>query len=284
MFRGGGMSSHNFVLYEDSASANGGGIPAVTVSSEVGLSAGGSIALTPGEATLIQLYIGDSISSNSGASAYVPTNTKNEMHNPHTGSLWRYKDPHVGVSTGPGSYPGRVADKLIDASEFTRMITMNTSIGGAASSDYAKSGPFNHRVRVALMWARSFGWPVAAPISTWRFAVIYACGTNDNALGISQAAFEANALSCFDTIRDFGCNAPIFINKCSLLANDGDVDTGIQAAQDALINNGLGRYAGFNMDSLTTTTNRQSGNYPHLTNTGNDALATGIKDILAAHF
>jgi hypothetical protein len=112
-------------------------------------------------------------------------------------------------------------------------------------------------------------------------AVIYALGTNDNALGISGANYTANAKSCFQSLRDYGFQGKIFVAKTTMLTNA--VSGTLQTAQAGLIDNPNGIYLGADVDSLTGGTNRQADG-THLTTTGNDSLATLWKAIYDANY
>jgi hypothetical protein len=275
----GGAGTNPLTIFEN-APQNGSGVNLVGVSDPTGYTSAPT-ALTSGETTLIQLIIGDSKGSNSGQSAYTSTHTKSEMLNIYSGLNYQYKDPYLGPSTGPGSYPGTTADQLITAGKFSRVISIGAAMGGCTSHDYSKSGAFNHRARVALLYARALGWPVATGAAdTWRMAVIYALGTNDNALGLS-ASYSANAQSCFDSLRDYGFGGKIFVAKSSMLTNA--VNSTIQAAQAALVNNPAGIYVGADEDSLTGATNRVADG-THLTSTGEVNLASLWANIFVAQY
>lgn len=278
---GGGSTANNLVIYDQSAGCN---TPAGAIIPGISNPAGytpASTSLTPGTATLVQLVIGDSISANTGESAYTVLNpTVNQALNIYSGLNYTYQDPVIGASTGPGSYPGRIADKVIAAGKFARVITIDVALGGNCSGNYAKNGAMNHRARIACLYARALGWPVTGSLGTWRMAVIYALGTNDNLTGVTQSAFTINGQSLIDSLRNYGCTGDIFISKMTLAG--GNVNAGIQAAQAALINNPAGVYVGADVDSLTGG-NRQA-DATHLNNTGNNNLAALWSTIFQAHY
>src|SRR5438876_2568636 len=177
MFGAGGAGTNQFAIYENPPQ-NGGGTELAGFSDTTGRTSA-STSLTSSETTLIQIVIGDSVSSNSSAAAYTVTNTKNENFNIYNGLNYRYADPYLGPSTGPGSYPGSIADQLINAGKFSRVISVGCAMGGTTSKDWSKQGAFNHRLRAALLYARKLGWPMTGSNDTWRMAVIYALGIND---------------------------------------------------------------------------------------------------------
>jgi hypothetical protein len=271
-------ASNPYAIYEN-APQNGGGAEVAGFSNTSGRTSTTTL-LTSGETTLIQLLVGDSTAANSGVSAYSPVNTKNENLNPYNGLNYRYADPYLGASGGAGSYPGRTADKLITAGKFARVITIGSAIGGSTSRDHSKLGAFNHRTIAALMYARKYGWPVSGAADSWRMAVIYQLGINDNYMGLGASQLTTNALSCFQSLRDYGFQGKIFVAKSTMVANA--VNSGIQAAQVALVNNPNGIYAGADMDSLTGA-NRQADGI-HFSDVGNDALAGLWQAIFAAEY
>lgn len=280
---GGGDTSKLFTIFDNRAICD---IPGVTnsgISDATGYTSL-SATLTPGEKTFIQLVVGDSISSNSGASAYTNTHpTKNQMLNFYNGTTYQYQDPYFNVSTGPGSYPGRIADKLITAGKFARVITIGASLGGACSSNYALDGGYNHRARVGCLESHALGWPISGSgdSGNWKFGIIYALGVNDNAQSRSPASFTANALSFQQSMRDYGCTGDIFIAKQTML--NSVVNAGIQGAQAGLVDNPNGRFVGADADSLPAAANRPVDG-THFGDVGNDNLAQLWSNIFVAHY
>lgn len=280
---GGGNRDNNLTIFDLSPGCNTGGpiLPGISNPAGYTLATSGN-ALTPGEKTLIKLVVGDSISANTGQSAYTNGHTtKNDMLNLYTGTNYRFQDPMLSSSTGPGSYHGRTADKLITNGKFSRVITINAAIAGNCSTDYAASGSFNHRARIGCLYARQLGWPVSGSgdSGNWRFAILYALGTNDNGVGTSAANFTIAANSFINSMRGYGCNGDIFITKMTLLA--GSVNAALQAAQAALVDNPNGIYLGPDADSLTGA-NRFDGT--HFGDVGGDAFGTLESNIYIAHY
>lgn len=280
---GGGNADNNLTIFDQTPGCNTGGAIVPGISNPAGYTlATSGTTLTPGEKTLIQLIVGDSISSNTGASAYTNGHTtKNDAFNLYNGLNYRFQDPIISSSTGPGSYPGRIADKVITNTKFARVITMDAAISGNCSTDYAASGYANHRARIGCLYARQLGWPVSGSgdSGNWRFAFLYALGTNDNAVGTSAANFTIAATSFINSMRGYGCNGDVFISKMTF---SGSNNAALQAAQAALVDNPNGIYVGADVDSLTGT-NRQPGT-PHLSDIGNDALGTLWANIYIAHY
>jgi hypothetical protein len=276
-FKGGGAPNNLYAVYEN-ATENGLTQSAGNSTTSAALT---TTALTSGETTFIQFLIGDSTGANAGVSAYTGTNAKNEMLNPYDGLCYKFKDPYVGANGGAGSYPGRTGDKLITAGKFARNITHGACFGGATSRDHSKLGAFNHRTIAALMYARKYGWPLSGSADTWRMAVIYQIGINDAYMGHSASLWTTNAQSCFQSLRDYGFQGKIFVAKTTMLGNV--VNSSIQAAQLAIVDNTKGIYLGADEDSLTGSTNRQPDGI-HFTDVGNDARGNLWKTIFTAAY
>jgi hypothetical protein len=254
-----------FNLFDQSSGQNGSGTPLPGFSDTTGRTLR-STALVNGETTLIVSVIGDSISANSGPSAYTVTQTKNDNFNPYNGSVYDYADPVLGASTGPGSMWGILGDRLRSTARYQRVITINPSIGGTTSLDWSKGGAFGHRARVSCLYARSLGWPVTGSGNggNWKMAWLYMLGTNDNAVGTSGANFTTRAQSTFQHLADYGCTAKILVGKITMLSNS--VNATLQSSQAGLVNS-VTTFTGPDIDSLTGGTNRV-GDGTHLTLTG----------------
>lgn len=225
-----------------------------------------STTLVNGETTLITVIFGDSISANSGPSPVVPTQTNNQNFDPYGGNVYDYKDPVIGASDGPGSMWSLLNDRLRSTGRYQRVITFDMAIGGTTSGDWSSSGSFGHRARAACLWARALGWPVSGSGNggNWKLVFLYMLGTNDAAQGTTGPQFTARALSTFAMLAAQGCTAKILICTCTMLSNA--VNAALQTAQAGLVD-GVTRFAGPNLDSLTGGTNRQADG-THLTLTG----------------
>lgn len=258
--KGGGAGTNPFIIYEN-ASSNGGGTVLNGNNSISGHTARGSNLLNSGEKTLVLLVIGDSISSNSCQAAYTVTNTtKVDNLNHYDGVVYAYSDPYLGPSTGAGSYPAVIADNLINAGKFARVVIIGCAIGGGSSYDWSKQGSFSHRLVASMLYCREYGYPLTGPgdSGNWQMAVLHCCGTNDNPLGYTAPQYTAYTNSCIQLLRDYGFAGKVFIPEMSL--QSGVTSATIQGAQAAIINNSLGIYVGPNFDQYTGATYRQVDN------------------------
>lgn len=280
--KAGGAGTNPFQINEN-GTQNGGGVVLNGNNSIGGKTARGSNLLTNGEKTLVLLVIGDSISSNSCPAYTVTNTTKNDNLNHYDGVVYQYADPYLGPSSGPGSYPGIIADQLINATKFARQITIGCAMGGATSYDFSKYGGFSHRIIAALLYCRRYGYPLSGSGNSgnWAMACIHAFGTNDGILGYSAAGYTNYANSGIQLLRDYGYSGKVFIPRMTLANNVTNAT--IQGAQAALVNNPLGIYLGADADSLTGPTNR-GGDGTHPTATGANNLASLWANIFVANY
>ncbi|WP_172373809.1 sialate O-acetylesterase [Mesorhizobium sp. NZP2234] len=215
--------------------------------------------------------------ANHVTAAYTPTNgAKNQTLYLFNGGIYRTADPLLGGGTGSlGSWGGRLADKLIDAGVFARVVILPTDVGSTAVADWQPGASFFDRLIVATKRALSLGLPVTGYL--WHQ------GETDQAAGTSQVAYASALSSIITGVRAYGSGfqAPWFIGKCSY--NGGNTSAAVRAAQAAIID-GATIFAGGDTDSLTGAgTNREAGNL-HFNATGADAAASLWKAALDVVF
>lgn len=241
--------------------------------------------LVPGESTAVVIPFGDSLSTCSENAAYLPTSSRVHNLSLQNGGLYNVTTPLVGCTnnTNPtisGQWSIRLADKLIAAGIYARVIIEPIGVGGALTSDWASGGSLNHRLRVAYRRLQYMGLSAAD--------VIWLCclGANDQALAVPSATVRSNLNSAVATIRGAGSADRILIAKSSYAygsdggANGTAVLNGIlNSISDNAANN---VYVGPDYNSVTGAGNRYDGT--HLTATGSDTIA-GLwqSAIVAAH-
>lgn len=225
-----------------------------------------SQTLNNGIRNCILLIAGQSNACNNAPSAYTPTNTgKVDCLNPYNGAIYAQIDPMLGCSSpaslgiGNGCFAGRLADKLINASLFDRVIICNVAVNGTSAADWVNLYP--NRLSTALARLSYRGMTPTA--------ILWSQGEKDNVLSTAQAAYQSSMTTVIGATRTAGYSGPWFIPQQTWDA--GSTSSTIQAAQAALVNHGSGIWAGPNADSLNAT-NRQSDN-THWNDTGSDAYA-----------
>lgn len=231
-----------------------------------------SSSITGGEATLVLLALGQSLTTNATPTPFTPTSPKVHNLNIYDGITYRAVDPLLGTAGTGGNYLSRLGDKLISDGSFARVILVPAAIGGTYIHDWIPSGLFDHRARVALKRIRAQGWVGNADVT---FRVLWEQGQGDTAAGIGtlQAIWQARFQQIVGTINGFGLGTPqITVPKDTMVANV--IDATIRAAQAAVVDN-VQVFAGPDFDTLTGVTNRSDGTHP--SDTGADNFASLIQ-------
>jgi hypothetical protein len=229
-------------------------------------------AIIAGEDTGVFVTIGQSngAGANYVNAAYTPTNAaKNQALNIYDGGVYRAADPVLGADGTVGSWGGRLADKLIDAGIFDRVVLVPTEVGGTAIAEWQPGADYFDRIIIATRRAVAAGLPVTG--------YLWAQGENG-----AQSGYAAALSAIISGVRAFGSGfqAPWFIGICTY--NAGSENSTIQAEQASVVN-GIDIFAGGNTDTLTGGTNR-AGDNTHLTATGADAAAALWKTAIDAVF
>lgn len=259
-----------FALYEY-APSGAGGIVFAGYSTTTGRTPV-SAALAEGETTGIFLVVGQSLLANHNGALHSPSSTKVQNLNPYDGTVYQMKNEVLGASgSGNGSILPYLGDKLITAGTFDRVIFVPVAIGGSAMRDWEPAGMLFHRLVVAILRAREKGYAISG--------VIFELGQSDQMLGTSQAAWQSSFQRMLDGARGYGFNGPWFVARCSMLSNV--TSSTVRAAQAAVVDN-VNVFAGPDIDTLTSSTNRSDGT--HLTATGANGSAALWETVLSSHF
>lgn len=237
-----------------------------------------SQTLNTAQANLILITAGDSNMASVGPSAFTPTNSSvvDEI-NMYNGVIYAAVDPLLGPtisSLGPGGLSARVADQIISAGSFARVIIAPCAVGGSTTTMWAAGGPLYTRVPVLMARLAALGITPSTPNVT--FAMVYQIGANEH--GIAQATFQANYTQMVVKAQNAGFVGRVFVPEYSILANVAD--TTIEAAEAALVDN-VTYFFGGNIDSLTGSTNRQADG-THLTTAGQASASTLIYNAMHA--
>jgi hypothetical protein len=234
-----------------------------------------SAALVGGQTTAIIPILGQSLVANNGASNYNPGAALVQQINPYDGIVYRAQDPVLGASGTTGGMVSRIADDLVTAGIFQRVIVIPVAVGGTSVGQWGISGVLNHRLRVAIRRAREQGYTITF--------FIWEQGQGD--LGTTKAAWTASFYTLIDTAIGMGVTAPWFVAKDTF--SSGSVDSTIQEAQTDLWGttyNGVNIHAGADIDSLTGANRQSGGSDAHLTDTGNAAASILWRDAIDAVF
>jgi hypothetical protein len=250
---------------------------ALAIAATNGYSAVGSKAvrdprIVAGENTFVAIAAGQSNISNSGATAYTPTNsTKVDQINIFDGGTYAAVDPLLGCDGATGNVLSRLGDKLINAGVFARCIFIPIAISGTSITSWISSGSLNQLIILANKRALAVGLTPTA--------VLWAQGETDGQNGMAQATYENHFNGLVTQIHGLGYTAPWFVAQSTLQSNT--TNAAIRAALAAVVN-GSTKRAGPDTDTLTGGTNRVDGT--HFTATGADSAATLWKNAIDAVF
>lgn len=224
--------------------------------------------------TGVFVTIGQSrISNNSSAPAspYTPSNGVKCLNlNPYDGHYYLLQDPVLGCSASVGyfqaGWQARLADKLIAAGKYSKVVIIPIAISGSSIADWnPSSGAFSDRIRAASAMLTDKGISPTA----WLCQI----GTTDNINGMSQSDFQTYMRAAINFQRSFAGRA----NDKWMIAQDtiasGATSSAIRAAQAAVAADSK-NYLGPDCDTVP------SGYMDplHYNDTGNDYVA-GLWDV-----
>lgn len=238
-----------------------------------------SVSSTISGPTLVLLIAGQSICASSSPTSYTPVNANAHALNIADGIVYKATDPLLGTtgitaSTFGGSWPSRLADKIITDAKFPRVILVPVCIGGTAIFDWTPSGVWNGRLRVALLRIRSMGWIGNANVT---YRAVWDQGQGDTPPSTTtQQQWQDRFAQVVTTINSFGIGAPKICVPQDTWA--GGPNATIRAAQAAVVDN-IQIFSGGDLDTLTGA-NRQVDNL-HLSDLGAANAAALIEPCVA---
>jgi len=245
-----------------------------------------SSAINTGIKNLILITAGQSNVCNNAGAAYTITNTgKIDNLSIYDGAIYVGGDPLLGTAQdgatlGPGNFATRLADKLITAGKFDRVIIVPIGYSATGIADWATG---NQRDRFSVAWARLKNLNIT-PGTNVTFVVLWGQGENDTQLGTSQSTYQTLLGTVITNARNAGLpsTVPWFIAQQSGINISGSFTTSsaVTAAQAAIVNHGNAIWAGPNADSIGTGS-RQA-DLTHWTPTGSDTYAGLWQTSLAA--
>lgn len=231
----------------------------------------------------VLILAGQSNFGTSSPTSYTPTNsTKVDNFNIYDcqtyaaagvllGSTWSYQALGGTVS---GHVGGRIADALINAGKFDRVILVPVAVGGTTVANWDIAGPLYGRIEAAIRRLRMAG--VTPDMTNVTFAVLWGQGEGDS--GTSQAAYDASMRRIIDKTRAAGFSGRFLIAKQTLLS--GSQTSTVRAAQAAVVGHDAQVYAGPDADTLTGANRQADGT--HFSDAGAAAYASAWVTALAA--
>lgn len=227
-----------------------------------------SLTINTSIKNLILFTAGQSNIINIGPSLRVPTNAAViDNFSPYDSQMYAYVDPLVGCSFNGGHMTGRLADLLINAGTFARVISVPLAEGGTSIAQWAPGGNISDRIPAALTRLANRGIVAGTNVA---FALLWGQGEQDTAIGTTQAAYTASFNAIVVQMLALGFSGRIFVAQQTW---DGSTFSApVAAAQLAVCDNVI-VFPGVNADALGAG-DRQADDL-HWNDTGQQAYAAG---------
>jgi hypothetical protein len=215
--------------------------------------------LVAGETTCVIIAGGQSTITNCGTGSYTKTNTPVHMLNIYSGGMYSAINAMIGVDGSGENFLIRLADKMINAAKYERIILVPFGLGSTPIVNWAvgASGFCNERISVACQRVSKMGLLAADQVY-----VIWQHGESDQVLGTSQGDYTTRLASVISTV------------KTSYVS--GNTSSAVRAAQTAAVTGTV--FAGPDTDTLNSS-NRYDN--IHWNATGADAVAGLWNGVLA---
>jgi hypothetical protein len=246
-----------------------------------------SQTIDTGVRNLVLIVAGQSNAEPENSTIYSPSNpTKIDNFNIYDGAIYSPEEPLVGSGARAaglallGYHPGLIlADALVSAGKFDRVILVPVALGGSSIADWT-TGVLTSRPVVAMKRLAQRG--IVPGMTNVTFAFIWGQGEADALAGTTQNAYTAGFNTVVANLKVAGFSGRIFIARQTLAL--GSFSAAVQAAQTSnapsgVIDNANGIYLGANADALVGNicngggTCRQGDN-THFTVNGMVAYAT----------
>lgn len=203
---------------------------------------------------LVIVAAGQSLAGDNSSTAYTPTNgSKIDNLYLYDGGIYQASDPLLGptndgTSLGPGNFLLRLADDLITAGLFDRVIICPIGVGGTTIAGW-DTGLESDRFGVAYRRLAAKG--IVPGLTNTTIVILWIQGEQDNANGTTQLAYSTGIGDVITAARNAGFTqglVPFFVPEESW--NAGTVSTAVENAQIAIINHGSNIWAGPNSDAF----------------------------------
>jgi hypothetical protein len=202
--------------------------------------------------TAVLFVFGQSNSSNNGGQRY--RGIDDRVVNFFDGHCYRAQSPLLGGENTFEETWTPLANKLVEAGRFDRVIIVPAGVGGSSVSDWAEGGHLHPMLQSVLDNAAQ----------TYRIThVLWHQGERDFADRTAKRVYIVKFRSVLSTLRAHGVTAPVFMCKVSFDNFDGPPwtpDNPIRQAQIALID-GKDVHAGPDTDLLLNPTDRYDGTH-----------------------
>jgi hypothetical protein len=154
-----------------------------------------------GERSAVLLTFGQSNSANAGRDRYIPAG-KVANFNIHNGKCYLAEDPLLGPDGSGGSVWGVLADKLISAGEYDRVLLIPFGIGASSLAQWQTSGFLHPILKKASEAVKEQG---IEPTQ-----VLWHQGEADAKIGTTEVEYISMFGSLVDALRSYGVEAPVY--------------------------------------------------------------------------
>lgn len=210
-------------------------------------------SIQSGESTGVILTLGQSNGANAVVGPYTPSQLRNNNFNIADGGVYVSQGLLLGCNgviagTNFSNVFARVADKMILAGIYTRVILVPLSIGGTTVADWAGTGIYDCKNRVTVACERLVAAGLSPDLILWHQ------GEADAGAGTSESDYQAALLSVIANIRSFGFDAKFLVSLVThwtgTVTPGGVYATAIRSAQGSIVNHSTGIWAGPDTDTI----------------------------------
>lgn len=218
--------------------------------------------LVAGETTCVILAAGQSTIANSGNGTYTKTSSRIHCLNIYSGGMYSAANPLL-ACTGTGeNFLLRLADKMITAGKYQRIILIPLAVGSTTIAKWENSASAFCNERLAVAARRALALGLTPNYFLWQQ------GEADTNFGTTQASYANSLASVISTIRSVLVGTKIVISQTSTAA--GVTSSAVRAAQAAAVNVPSNILAGPDTDTIGSSS-RYDGT--HFDVTGMDTCA-----------
>ena len=219
--------------------------------------------------TAVILIAGQSNAANNGAERH-NSRHPDRVLNFVAGRCYAAASPLLGSTGFAGESWTAMADELLDAGAFDRVILAPVAVGASSVAQWARGGALNVTM-IPLVQDLNDHYRVTH--------VLWHQGESDFALKTDSAVYTERFLSFVDTLRANAVDAPVFVSKASRCGPTWSEANGIRTAQQLLSSAEPGLRAGVDTDELLQVQDRYDD--CHFANSGEMKSARAWAAILA---
>jgi hypothetical protein len=188
------------------------------------------------------------------------------------GQCYRAASPLLGADGQLGETWTLLGTRLVQSGLYRTVVLIPFAVGGSAVRRWAEGGDLNAAM-VATLREAAARYTITG--------VLLDQGAADFALHTPEDRYRSDLKSLIDTTRAAGVQAPFFITRCSVGAEDWSEDNPIARAQASLAEARLGIFDGPNTDRDITPFDRYD-RY-HFAASGQEKYANAWLPLLRAH-